>query len=142
MDSLFIQRLFGPHQQTALMQLLVVVFSVCLHEYAHARAALWQGDATAAEQGHLTLNPLKQMGPMSLIMLLIIGIAWGAVPVNPGRMRHRYSDALVSFAGPATNLALFLVSSLLFAFSALMFAKGGAALALEALTLALMGDIV
>ena len=88
------------------MQILVVVFAICCHEYMHARVALWQGDSTAADQGHLTLNPLRQMGPISLVMLAFIGIAWGQVPVNPQRMRHKYSDALVSFAGPATNLAL------------------------------------
>ena len=88
------------------MQILIVVFAVCCHEYMHARVALWQGDSTAADEGHLTLNPLRQMGPISLVMLAIIGIAWGQVPVNPKRMRHKYSDALVSFAGPATNLVL------------------------------------
>lgn len=88
------------------MQILIVVFAICCHEYMHARVALWQGDSTAADQGHLTLNPLRQMGPVSLVMLAIIGIAWGQVPVNPNRMRHKYSDALVSFAGPATNLVL------------------------------------
>ncbi|MCK4981912.1 MAG: site-2 protease family protein [Victivallaceae bacterium] len=88
------------------MWLLIVVFAICCHEYMHARAALWQGDSTAADEGHLTLNPLRQMGPISLVMLAIMGIAWGQVPVNPNRMRHKYSDALVSFAGPATNLVL------------------------------------
>ncbi len=88
------------------MQILVVVFAICCHEYMHARVALWQGDPTAANEGHLTLNPLRQMGPISLVMLAFIGIAWGQVPVNPKRMRYKYSDALVSFAGPATNLVL------------------------------------
>jgi Zn-dependent protease len=91
------------------MWLLVVVFAICCHEYMHARVALWQGDSTAADQGHLTLNPLKQMGPFSLVMLAIIGFAYGQVPVNLSRMRHKHSDALVSFAGPATNLVLAIV---------------------------------
>ncbi len=43
------------------------------------------------------------------MMLAIMGIAWGQVPVNPKRMRHKHSDALVSFAGPATNLVLGLI---------------------------------
>ncbi|MFA6714463.1 MAG: site-2 protease family protein [Victivallales bacterium] len=86
--------------------MLIVVFAICCHEYMHARVALWQGDSTAADRGHLTLNPLKQMGPFSIFMLAILGIAWGQVPVDPSRMRHRHSDALVSFAGPATNLVL------------------------------------
>jgi Zn-dependent protease len=89
------------------MWITLVVFSVCCHEYMHARTALWQGDDTAAQMGHLTLNPLKQMGPMAIVMLLLIGITWGQVPVDPHRMRRRYSRMLVSFSGPATNLMLF-----------------------------------
>lgn len=85
---------------------VAVMFSICLHEYAHAAAALRLGDDTAARQGHLTLNPLVQMGLPSIVMLLVIGIAWGAVPVNPGRIRRRGGGALVAVAGPLTNLFL------------------------------------
>src|SRR5512137_2480723 len=87
----------------------IVAFSICFHEYAHASMALKRGDDTAAKLGHLTLNPMVQMGPMSIVMLLLIGIAWGAVPVNPGRLRTRADAALVSFAGPAANLLLSLL---------------------------------
>jgi Zn-dependent protease len=83
----------------------------------HAQVALWQGDSTAAEQGHLTLNPLKQMGVFSIIMLLVIGFAFGSVPVNPARMKHRYSEALVSFAGPFANLMLFFIFIVLSSFA-------------------------
>ncbi len=86
-----------------------VIFSICCHEYAHARVALWQGDDTAAKLGHLTLNPLKQMGLFSLFMCLFIGFAFGLTPVNPSRFKHKYSDALVSFSGPFTNLVLFMI---------------------------------
>lgn len=106
--NLFINMLWTNPQQFFIW-MLVVVFSICCHEYAHAQVALWQGDSTAADQGHLTLNPLKQMGVFSLIMLIFIGIAWGAVPVNRQRMRHQYSSTLVAFAGPLTNLILFLL---------------------------------
>lgn len=113
---LFIQTLWEA-PRLFFIQIFVVVVSVCFHELAHAWAALKQGDPTAAEHGHLTLNPLKQMGPMSLIMLAFIGIAWGQVPVNPARMRHRWSDMLVSFAGPAANLGLFVFCSVAFGLS-------------------------
>ncbi len=97
------------------------MFSICFHEFAHAYVALKQGDSTAAERGHLSLNPMVQMGAMSIIMLLIIGISWGAVPVNPSRMRRRYSHALVSFAGPAANILLFFV----FCFLDVLFQNSG-----------------
>jgi len=98
---------------------LGVVFSICIHEYAHAAVALKLGDDTAARAGHLTLNPLIQMGPVSLFMLCMIGIAWGAVPVDVRRLRTLKDRALVSFAGPGSNLCLCLVAGLL----AIVFAK-------------------
>ncbi len=105
--GLFITRLWESPSEFFLIS-LVVIFSICLHEYCHAQCALWMGDSTAADQGHLTLNPLKQMGPVSIIMFLVAGIAWGAVPVNPARLRSRYSwgPLAVSLAGPAANLCL------------------------------------
>ncbi len=65
-----------------------------------------EGDDTAARAGHLTLNPIKQMGFFSLVMLAVIGICWGMVPVNPANFRRKASDLIVSLAGPLTNLAL------------------------------------
>jgi len=96
----------------------VIVFSICLHEYFHARTALYFGDTTAADQGHLTLNPLKQMGVTSILMFLLMGFAWGCVPVNRAflRARSKWADPLVSLAGPAANLLLFASSFLLFGF--------------------------
>ena len=101
-----------------LMITLVVVFSICLHEFFHAWTALQFGDTTAADRGHLTLNPLKQMGPMSIVMFLFLGFAWGAVPVNPGvlRARNRHAPAIVSLAGPATNFGLFLIGFFFYGF--------------------------
>ena len=90
---------------------VVCIFSICCHEYMHARAALWQGDDTAKLMGHLTLNPLKQMGVISLIMLLIVGFAFGQVPVDRSRLRRPYGAPIVSFAGPFANAVLFLLFS-------------------------------
>ena len=103
-----------------LMITLVVVFSICLHEFFHAWTALKFGDTTAADRGHLTLNPLRQMGPMSIIMFLLLGFAWGAVPVNPAvlRARSRHAPAIVALAGPATNFGLFLIGFFFFGFLA------------------------
>lgn len=104
---LFIQTLF-VNPVIFLMTCLIVVFSVCLHEYFHAKTAVWEGDYTAAE--HLTLNPLRQMGFMSLLMLAFFGIAWGAVPVDRSLLRSRRSMLRVSLAGPAANLLLLLLA--------------------------------
>jgi len=88
---------------------LIVIFSVTCHEFFHAWCALKVGDSTAADAGHLTFNPFRQMGPVSLVMLLLVGFCWGAVPVNPARMRGRHAPALVAAAGPVTNFVLALL---------------------------------
>ena len=93
--------------------IVFVMFSICCHEYAHAYTALHFGDDTAARNGHLTLNPLVQMGLQSLIVLALFGIAWGAVPVSSGRVRRAPQRALIAFAGPLMNLILCLIFSLL-----------------------------
>ena len=54
----------------------LVVFSICCHEFMHAWVAMKEGDCTAADAGHLTLNPLKQMGWFSLLLFAFLGIAW------------------------------------------------------------------
>lgn len=56
---------------------LIVIFSITLHELAHGWAAIWQGDRTPIETGHMTWNPLVHMGWASLLMFAIVGIAWG-----------------------------------------------------------------
>ncbi len=109
---MFITTLFSNPAMYFLL-LVGVIFSICVHEMSHAYIAYQQGDSTAVDQGHLTLNPMIQMGPMSLLLCAVIGVAWGAVPVNPHRMRHRWSHAWVSFAGPLVNLILFVLFSLL-----------------------------
>ena len=88
-----------------------IVVSVVLHELAHGVAAIWQGDRTPIELGHMTLNPMVHMGGMSLVAAFVIGMAWGAMPVTPHRFRHgRLGDVLVSLAGPATNALLAVVA--------------------------------
>ena len=89
--------------------LFFVTFSICFHEFMHAFVALKMGDETAMRCGHLTLNPLKQMGLLSLIMLLVLGIAWGQVPVNRANFRSRAGRVATIFAGPLANLVLWLV---------------------------------
>ena len=134
--SFFIQQLFtSPWYYCSWV--ILVAFSICVHEYAHAWMALRCGDDTAARAGHLTLNPLVQMGPVSLVMLLVLGLAWGAVPVEPGRFR-RFDGAKVAFAGPAANLALCIVFALLAAVGLRFFraADGDATPAVELLKFA------
>ena len=108
---MFIQTLFKSPLQF-LTVCLILVFSICLHEYFHAWTAYREGDESAAD--FMTLNPLRQMGFISLLMMAIIGIAWGAVPVDVSRFRGRWSRLKVALAGPAANFLLFLLSAVIF----------------------------
>jgi len=78
---------------------LAVVVSICFHELAHGIVAVRYGDRTPIEQDRITLNPLVHMGPFSLIVLLIAGMAWGAMPIDRTRLRGRYAEAQLAIAG-------------------------------------------
>lgn len=102
---MFLQYL-STNPQLYFAVIIVVVISICLHELAHGFAAIALGDRTPEETGHITMNPLVHMGGFSLMMLAIAGISWGAMPVDPSRLRGRYAESLVALAGPAMNLLL------------------------------------
>ena len=111
MLAFFIQNLFEPEKQLYFGCVVVtVIISIVLHELAHGWAAIWQGDDTPRLQGHMTGDPMVHMGGFSLLMLALVGMAFGAMPVNPGNFRSRYGDALVSAAGPAMNFLLALLA--------------------------------
>ena len=105
--DLFITKAFDPAERFEFFAwVLVVVVSITLHELAHGYAALRRGDSTPVDAGHMTLNPLVHMGPFAIVALLIAGISWGSMPIDPSRMRGRYAEAEVASAGPSMNLVL------------------------------------
>lgn len=109
MGGLFIQTL-STDPRFFFATIITVVLSITLHELAHGVIAIWCGDDTPRATGHMTLNPLVHMGGMSLLMLAIGGIAWGMMPVDPSRLRGKYSESLVALAGPVTNILLALLA--------------------------------
>jgi len=95
--------------------LVVLFFSVILHECAHGWVAYLMGDPTAKDQGRLTLNPIPHIDPfMTIILPILTFLFWGfpfggakPVPVNPFNFREpRKGMMVVGAAGPATNLGL------------------------------------
>jgi len=104
-QNLFIDEFF-KHPQYFWDVCITVILSICIHELSHGIVAIWHGDRTPIETGHMTMNPIKHMGAMSLALLLMAGIAWGAMPVNPGRLRGRHARALVAIAGPVANVLM------------------------------------
>lgn len=91
------------------------LLAISMHEAAHAWVADRCGDPTARMMGRVTLNPLKHLDPVGVLMMLVFGIGWARpVPVNPRNYRNdRWDDLRVSLAGIAVNLLLFLLGYLL-----------------------------
>lgn len=105
-----------------IFSLIVLLFSVIMHEIAHGSVALRLGDPTAKNAGRLTLNPLKHIdtfGTVVLPLLLVFirspfVVGWAKpVPVNPYNFRdQRWGSLKVSIAGPATNFLIALIFGL------------------------------
>jgi len=108
---------------SGLFILVILIFSAIFHEVAHGFVAEKLGDPTARLAGRLTLNPQKHIDPfMSILLplLLIISgspVIFGAakpVPVDPFNLKEGRKDiALVSLAGPLTNVFIAVVASFL-----------------------------
>jgi len=108
--------------QVTVVRVLVLVFSVVVHETAHGWAAMRLGDNTARDAGRITLNPLPHVSLMgSIIVPLVLSLmgsypfGWAKpVPVNPTRLNNPWDDhPKVAAAGPASNLLLALISAIL-----------------------------
>lgn len=115
MDHLFIQNLLdddGYGRFFYLSWIACIVVSIVLHELGHGWMALRLGDPTPNVQGRMTFSPLVHMGPLSIVVMLVTGIAWGAMPIDPTRMKGRYAEAKVAAAGPAVNVLLAIIGLL------------------------------
>ncbi len=92
-----------------------ILFAVTIHEVAHGLTALMFGDPTAKNSGRLTLNPIKHLDPFgTIVFFLTQAIGWARpVPVNPSYFRNPKRDMVwVSIAGPASNIAVAILSAL------------------------------
>ena len=106
---------------------IVIAYSAIIHEYSHGWMADRLGDPTARLSGRLTLNPIAHIDPIWTIVMPVVLLIFsqGAlffaaakpVPINPYNLRNsRYGVALVSFAGPGSNIITALVLGLLMRF--------------------------
>ena len=109
----------------AVLDLLLIIPAIILHEVSHGYVAYMLGDPTAKNAGRLTLNPLAHVdiyGTIILpaLMFLVAGFAIGyakPVPINPMLMRKTNPQTgmlLTGAAGPLTNITLAVVSALMF----------------------------
>lgn len=103
---------------TILISYVALLFSLSVHEASHATAAYWLEDDTAARLGRMTLNPIAHMDPIGTFLFPLLGMVTGIpfigwakpVPIQPNRFTRRFTMrtgvAMVSAAGPASNLIL------------------------------------
>lgn len=101
----------------------IFLFSLTIHEYAHAITANWAGDLTATYQDRLTLNPIHHIdlfGTIIIPMMMIVfsgGLAlfgWARpVPVDESRFKDKTWNVAITLAGPFSNLLLIIFGGLL-----------------------------
>ncbi|OGE30402.1 hypothetical protein A2631_01360 [Candidatus Daviesbacteria bacterium RIFCSPHIGHO2_01_FULL_44_29] len=103
--------------------IVILLFSVILHEVAHGLAARYFGDYTAEDAGRLTLNPLPHIDPIGTILLPLLTIMSGSrilfgwakpVPVNPLNFSDiRRGELIVSLAGVGANFGVAILGSII-----------------------------
>ena len=109
------------------LRILLIIPAIILHEISHGYVAYMLGDTTAKDAGRLTLNPIAHVDLWGTILLpaMMFFLSQGAfafgyakpVPINPNRMyktNYQTGMLLTGIAGPITNVALALVSGVLF----------------------------
>ena len=123
----------GASVQQMLLQILsralVAFFILPVHEFAHAWAANKLGDSTARWQGRMTLNPMAHLDPIGTVLLVLTGFGWAKpVPINPYNFKNRkYGMALSTLAGPASNIVVALLLTILYKILAYTFIITGVA---------------
>jgi Zn-dependent protease len=97
------------------------VFSLCLHEFAHAATAYIGGDHSQSTRNYLSFNPLRYLHPVFSIVLplafLLLGgipLPGGAVYLNRSLVRSRIWQSAISLAGPLMNLLVAILASIPF----------------------------
>lgn len=98
-----------------LIRIVVILFAITIHEYAHGRAALYFGDPTAKEAGRLSLNPLKHLDPVGTIFLFLFYFGWAKpVPFDVRYFSNRRKGIIVTaLSGPISNLVTAFIVGLL-----------------------------
>ena len=94
--------------------LIALILAITIHEFSHALVADFLGDPTPRLQKRLTLNPKAHLDPFGLLFLLFFGFGWGRpVEFDPFNLKNPRRDAaIISLAGPISNLILALILSI------------------------------
>jgi Zn-dependent protease len=96
-------------------RLLILLIAFPIHELAHALTADHLGDSTPRYSGRITLNPLAQLNFLGSFLMIVVGLGWAYVPINPSALRpnSRTGHMIVAAAGPISNLVLAILCAIL-----------------------------
>ena len=91
--------------------MIPALICITLHELSHGFVAYKLGDDTAKRAGRLSLNPLRHLDPMGMLMMVIFRFGWAKpVPVNMYRFKDpKRGMAVTALAGPVSNILISLV---------------------------------
>lgn len=97
------------------ISLLALLVAITIHEFSHAYMADYLGDPTPRLQKRLNLNPLSHLDAYGLLFMLLVGFGWGKpVVFDPFNLKNPRRDAaLISVAGPASNIILAIILSII-----------------------------
>lgn len=98
-----------------IIYIIALLLAITIHEFAHAWTADRLGDPTPRLRGRISLNPFVHLDLMGMLFLFFIGFGWGKpVVFDPFNLKNPRKDAaLISLAGPCSNIILALLLSLL-----------------------------
>ena len=104
----WLQQLNFDSVYSTVLIVLASLLCITVHESCHGLVAYWLGDPTAKQAGRLTLNPIKHIDPMGLVMMAIFKFGWAKpVPVDMRYFKNpKKGMALTALAGPASNALL------------------------------------
>ena len=113
---------------------LCLLFSLSVHEAAHAAMANYCGDPTARLLGRLTLNPVKHADPLGTVILPLVMMLWTygflfgwakPVPFNPRNLNNMRRDPVfIALAGPVSNLLIAVACAIILRILVISFGVG------------------
>lgn len=95
--------------------ILILLIAFPIHELSHAIVADRLGDPTPRQHGRITLNPFAQLNFIGSFLMLLVGLGWAYVPINPRYLQPnpRTGHMIVAAAGPISNVVLAILCALL-----------------------------
>lgn len=111
-----IQALDFSSMGDAALRVAAIFLCLTIHESCHGLAALALGDPTAKSMHRLSLNPLRHIDLLGLVMMFVAGFGWAKpVPVDPRYFKKpKQGMAITALAGPASNFVLAYLSAIVY----------------------------